>query len=308
MLHYIEKKLLRKYTDKTAQPAPVFVMGLPRSGTTLFYQLLLNYFDWAYFTRWTNYSYRSPVTAYRMQHSIFPKPRDFAYRSDYGKFQDPGYLVKPWRPVEGHNIWRRWFPEEPTHCYRETLSVAAKAEMLATIAAFTAISGSPFLSKNPRNSVRLLALADVFPNALFVVVKRHSLYVAQSLYVARLRRQSVRRAYNNSWWGTKPSEFVSLKHLDPLRQSVGQTIAIERELQTQLLKCKNPYIEIEYKDICERPGMVLHLIQESCQKNNIRIREIRDITPTSFPIEDKRKVSEEEFNMIQGILDQKEKL
>jgi hypothetical protein len=308
MLRYIEKKLLRKYTCEAAQAAQVFVVGLPRSGTTLFYQLLLNYFDWSYFTRWTDYYYRFPVTAYTVQHFIFPKPRDFEYKSDYGKFQDPSYLVKPWRPVEGHKVWRRWFPEEPTHCYRETLSVAAKEEMLATIAAFSAVSGSPFLSKNPRNSVRLLALSDVFPTALFVVVKRDSLYVAQSLYVARLRRQTVRQGHGHSWWGTKPSEFISLRYLDPLRQSVGQTIAIERELQAQLLKCKNPYIEIEYKDICERPDMVLHFIQESCQKNSIKVRETRDVNPASFPMEDKRKVSEEEFNTIKEMLYTKEVL
>jgi hypothetical protein len=304
MLSYIEKKLLSKYACEGTQLAPVFVMGLPRSGTTLFYQLLLNYFDWSYFTRWTHYYYRSPVTAYKMQHLLFPKPRYFEYKSNYGKFQEPGHLVKTWRPVEGHRIWRRWFPEEPTHCYRGNLSGPAKEEMLSTIAALTAISGCPFLSKNPRHSVRLLALSEALPNAIFMVVKRARLYVAQSLYVARLRRKTASRSQNNSWWGTKPSEFVYLKHLDPLRQAVGQTVAIERELKVQLLKCKNPYIEVEYSDICERPEMVLQLVQKTCLKHGIKIRRVRDVVPPSFPLEDKRKVSEEEFNSMRNLLDQ----
>ena len=304
IFYEIEKKMLRRYSHETSEQSQVFVIGLPRSGTTLFYQLLLNYFNWSYFTTWTHSCFRFPVTAYKIQHLIFPKPKYFEYKSDYGKMQDPSYLAKPWRPVEGNRIWQRWFPGEQTHCYRGSLSSAVREEMLSTITAFTAISGHPFLSKTPRNSVRLLTLSEVFPKALFVVVKRDSLYVAQSLYTTRLRRRSGKKHRHNGWWGTKPNEFVYLKHLDPLRQSIGQTIALDRELSAQLAICKNSYIEIKYGDFCENPRMVLDLIQETCLKNDIRIQRIRDVEPAPFKSEDKRKVSEKEFNTMKGLLNQ----
>jgi len=296
--------MFRQNSDNVHKVAPVFMVGLPRSGTTLLYQLLLNHFHWSYFTRWSDCCYLTPVTAYRIQQLIFPKPRYFEYESEYGKLKDQGYLSTVWRPVEGHRIWERWFPREPTHCYESGLSAADREEMRATVAGFVKISGNPFLNKNPRNSVRLIGLIEVFPNALVIVVKRQSLYVAQSLYIARMRRQSDGKNGNNRWWGTKPKEFINLKNLDPLRQAVGQTRAIERELKTQLLSCANRSIEVDYQDICERPGEVLAEIQTLCTKNGIELQRTGDCKATPFPIGNKRNVSESEFDSIAKLLNE----
>ena len=298
--------MFRKHSNSNTAPqsTPVFIVGLPRSGTTLLYQLLLNHFDWSYFTRWAEYYYRAPVAAYRIQRLIFPQPSYFEYESEYGKMKDRNYLSKAWRPVEGHPIWHRWFPEKPTHCYEGCLNGSAREAMKSTITGFIELSGKPFLNKNTRNSIRLLGLVEAFPDAIVIVVKRRSLYVAQSLYIARLNRQSSGKNGNHKWWGTKPKEFVHLQHLDPLSQAVGQTRAIERELEKQLFAYSNRSIKVDYEDICERPGEILRTIQEHCEAHRIELRRIKDLDVPQFTLGNKRKVSEADFDSIKSLLDQ----
>jgi hypothetical protein len=283
---------------------PVFIVGLPRSGTTVAYQLLLNHFQWSYFTRWSDYCWRAPVEAYRIQRFLFPEPPCFEYESEYGKFKDSSYGSRAWRPVEGHRIWQRWFPGEPTHCYEGGLRVRDREEIRSTIDGFVRISCKPFLNKNPRNSLRLTGLFEVFPEAIVIVVRRSSLYVAQSLYIARLTRQLTAKNGKLKWWGTKPKEFVQLQNLDPLSQAVGQTRAIERELKRQLLAFANRYINVDYEEICHRPNEILRKIQDHCETHRIQLRRIRDLNVTPFPLGDKRKVSEMEFDTIKRLLDQ----
>jgi hypothetical protein len=297
--------MFRKYSNTVAQSTPVFIVGLPRSGTTLLYQLLLNHFDCSYFTMWAEYYYRAPVAAYRVQRLVFPqRPSSFEYESEYGKMKDRSYLSKAWRPVEGHPIWHRWFPEKPTHCYEGSLDRSTREDMQSTIAGFIDLSGKPFLNKNTRNSIRLTGLVDAFPEAVIIVVGRRSLYVAQSLYIARLNRQSSGKNGNNRWWGTKPAEFLQLQHLDPLSQAVGQTRAIERELKKQLRAYANRYINVDYEEVCERPSVVLRRIQEHCDGHGVGLRRIKDFDVAPFPLGNKKKVSDADFDSIKRLLDQ----
>ena len=303
IINKISSEMFTHTASKNPEVMPVFVVGLPRSGTTLLYQLLLNHFQCSYFTRLSDYCYRSPVTAYRIQSLIFPQPQNFEYESQYGRMKDRSYISTIWRPVEGHRIWERWFPREPTHCYEGGLSIANRQEMQSTIAGVVQISGKPFVNKNPRNSLRVAGLLEVFPKAVVIVVKRNSLYVAQSLYVARIGRQSSGNG-NYGWWGTKPKEFIDLRHLDPLPQAVGQTRAIEQELKRQLLNYASASIVVDYEDICEKPGEVLSKIQNGCEKKGIELQRTRDFRARPFPTGNKRKVSEAEFNSIQNLLSQ----
>lgn len=300
MLTRLERVSLEMFSERANEVAPVFIVGLPRSGTTLLYQLLLNYFDWSYFTRWTETFYRTPVVAYRLQRLAFPEPRHFEYTSYYGKFRRANLVSKAWSPVEGNPIWRRWFPERPTHCYEGNLGAAAKKEMQWIIGAFITISGEPFLNKNGAHSLRLLPLWQVFPKSLFIVIKRQSLYVAQSLYIARTRPG--RKNPKNTWWGTKPREYEYLKDLDPLKQAVGQTKAIEATMESQLL-CNDRHIEVNYQDVCEQPGKVVQRIHETCLKFGIDLRRMNDVEPEPFSLADERKVPEREFNEIKSLLE-----
>jgi hypothetical protein len=302
MLNVVESKIQRRFSEDSSEVNPVFIVGLPRSGTTLLYQLLLNYFDWVYLPRSMRFCYRFPVTAYKLQRLLLPEPKGFEYQSDYGAFAFHDILAQPWRPSEGHQIWQRWFPEKPTHYHEGDLSPEAIDDMRSMIAGLMAVSGKPFLNKNPRHSLRLRSLSQAFPKALFIVLQRESLYVAQSLYRARIRIRP-KPDPNDDWWGARPREYMYLKDADPMRQAVGQTKAIEHELKTQLQSLPNRYIELDYQQMCRNPAQVLHDVQRVCFEHGISLRRTRPDDPMIFSLQDERKgISEAEFDQLQQLL------
>ena len=302
ILEKLERESLTTFSKVAAEITPVFIIGLPRSGTTLLYQLLLNYFDWSYFTRWSNFFYLTPVAAYKLQRLLFPEPKHFAYASDYGRFKKVNFMSTAWSPVEGHAIWRRWFSQFPDDAFRGNLDCTVIEEIQSMISGFSKISGKPFLNKNGVHSVRVLALSQVFPRGFFIVLKRQSQYVAQSLYIARTRRR-IKQPQDN-WWGTKPKEYEYLKNLDPLRQAVGQTRAIEAAMEREL-SCASGHIRINYQDVCEQPAKVINDIYESCVTHGIELRKKNYVEPKPFPLQNERKVSEREFDKIKSLLLQK---
>jgi hypothetical protein len=175
--------------------------------------------------------------------------------------------------------------------------------MQSVISSFVELSGKPFINKNPRNSVRVAGLLETFPEAVIVVVRRNNVYVAQSLYIARVGRQPTENG-SHRWWGTKPREFITLRHLDPLQQAVGQTRAIEQELRNQLLTHSGSCVEIDYDDICANPAAVLSEIQNECKKRGLQLQTTSVFRSAPFPNANSRKVSEVEFNSIQSLLNQ----
>jgi hypothetical protein len=303
ILSSVEVKNQQQFLENISELTPVFIVGLPRSGTTLLYQLLLNYFDWVYLSLSLEYLSHLPITAYKIQRLLFPQPKEFDYQSDYGMFKAQPWRFRPWSPTEGNQVWQRWFPERPTHYHSGDLSPTAVNEMRSMIAGLTAISGKPFLNKNPKHSVRLLSLSKVFPQALFIVLNRQSLYVAQSLYIARIRDRP-KPDPNDDWWGARPREYMHLKDADPMTQAVGQTKAIERELVIQLQSCSSHFIKLDYQEVCQHPSQVLHHIQRVCLEHGIPLQRKRHDEPMPFPLKDERKgISESEFDRLQKLLD-----
>jgi Sulfotransferase family len=293
------REIAHESSTEASQPAPVFIIGLPRSGTTLFYQLLLNYFDWSYFTRWCDFFYRNPVIAHKIQHLLFPKPKQFAYESEYGHFKHINIMSMPWSPVEGHAIWRRWFPQFPDDVVRDRINADAETEIRSVVAGFIETAGKPFLNKNGAHVVRLSALAQIFPRAVFIVLQRQSEYIAQSLYIARVGKRQNRR--ENRWWGTKPVEYDTLKYLDPLKQAVGQTQALETAMERQLLT-NHRHIRVDYRDVCEAPGKVLDKVFDACRKYGVELRRTQCSEPKPFGLQNERKISESEFSQIKALL------
>jgi hypothetical protein len=259
----------------------------------LLYQLLLNHYRWAYFSAFTDLFHRIPITAFRLLRRIGHEPRGYQYTSSYGVFRSRDILETLWSPTEGHPVWSRWLPPRPTHHLTEKLTDQACQEMRATVTGFSALAGRPFLNKNPQHCVRLLPLTQAYPRALLIVLHRESLYVAQSLYVARTRTH--RKNPRVRWWGTKPKEYDRLKVLDYVSQAAGQTRAIERELAAQLGGCDNPRLEVTYEEMCRDPGGLLLRIEAACRREGISLHRTIPQDPPPFRVRDTRKVPRRAF-------------
>jgi Sulfotransferase family len=151
-------------------------------------------------------------------------------------------------PNDGFALWNHWLGED-RYVPRTDLSDAERESMRQFFLAWSAIHGKPFLNKNNRNTGCLDLLAQVLPQARFVVVRRNPLLVAQSLIRAREQVQGDKSV----GWGLHSQSSDTTA--DPLKyvEDVGaQILQIEKQLDDQ----------VTYEGFCEAPAAA---IREICQ-------------------------------------------
>lgn len=217
---------------------PIFIVGVPRSGTTVFYRCLAKHPDLAWI---------SPATR------------------KYARYYWPCRIRQIFRnrrlPVEGSRVWRKYVngPDdvltasdvtpEQTRYYHEVVRNQIR------------LAGKPrFLIKHPRIGLRLGYYDAIFPDAVFIHLIRDGHAVAESI----LRRRR-RDASKNKWWDVRPPGWPA-QMSRPAAEQVGwqwdQCIRIIRQTARNLPADR--YIEIRYEDFCSTPVDALRRITDTC--------------------------------------------
>lgn len=292
-----EKELLKCINH--FEPSPIFVVGLPRSGTTLLYQLLVNSYNFSYFSVFNTFFPSSPLTAYKFQRKMFKGANNFGYSNYYGKIESRSLITNLLAPAEGHQIFANWFPECDHHEYTKKFNTSRKQSIHRTVAGYEEISGLPFLNKNPRNSLRVLPLADAFPKALFIVVDREPVFIAQSLYIARLKSMEESNKIHINWWGTRPSDYYNFIHLDPLRQSAFQTISILNKLNENIRQINNVVHRVNYRKLCEDPKKVFNELIGVLHNAGVTLVKKDNIAIPMFRCNDVVKIKKCKFDFLE---------
>ncbi len=225
--------------------APVFVVGLPRSGTTLAYELLVQAFEAAYLTRVYSYSYGLPNLTTRIV-SRFTRQPAARYASRYGRI--PGRFA----PAEGAVLWNRWLPEleELGHYFpAEHLASRAPAEAERMVASMTAIAGRPFVFKNVYMSLSLPALMRLLPQAKVIVVQRDVRAVLASIFQGRQALSS------SGWWSIRPPFATDVEQSDWLEQAAFQACRGRQLLERALPSLPTErFLVVDYAELCQSPG------------------------------------------------------
>ena len=270
----------------------VLIVGAPRAGTTLVYQVLAHYLPVTYFTNLSALFPRAPITASR----LFLPASQTAPASVHSYYGNTAGLAGP---NDGFHIWNRWLG---TDRYRalQALDDDAISAMRRFFAAWTQTFGRPLLNKNNRNTDCVALLGRVMPEAFFVVVRRDPVYVAQSLLIARQHVQGDKRRR----WGLHSLDQT--RETDPLGyvDSVcRQIVEIERKLaeDRQTLAARQ-FIDVQYEHFCQNPADSVAEISSriwGATMDTTTLRRELDLGGGSF---NQRRVTPEEFERIQTCL------
>lgn len=172
-----------------AKPAgPLFLVGAPRSGTTLIYKMLCLHPDAAWISNWNRVAPAvRPLAALNPIASLLPNARHrawFGHDSNayvYGSGRSLGQRLLP-APVEGEPLFRRAGLGEAEIFHPSDVPSGAVDELRKAFRAVQRYSGgSFFVNKRVANNRRIPLLAEAFPNARFLEIVRDGRSVAQSL-------------------------------------------------------------------------------------------------------------------------------
>ena len=294
-LSFLEYKKLISSTKKLNYP-PIFIVGPPRSGTTLLYQLMVHHFHLAYFPNIADKYNTAPVIATKFGLK-YCKPYVSDFTSNYG-------LIESWMaPHEAGGIWNRWYPTEYNDGYNYTpagyFDDKTKHIIYQTVAGIEGLFDAPFINKNVKHSVRIQSLVEIFPKALFIQIRRNPFDIVNSIFKSRrVRNQNV-----NDWWSVMPKEIHQLRDKNYLEQICGQVFYLEENIEEDIAAVGRERLNVvHYDELCDYPKKVSDKVSAFVSVHGCNLQIKYDVPESFQKSKYKRDILSDEEEMMRKIL------
>lgn len=278
------------YCNKKSHYPPVFIIGLPRSGTTLTYQLITNYFEVTYINNFINRHSKAPFISLLLSKIIIKNTQHNCFTSDYG------YTKHPNAPSEAGKLWFRLLEINKTKGHNREINVKAKNVFATFIKVWTRVNKKPMVIKNLRFGQRIELIDECFPDSLFVVIKRDVFFNLQSIIVAKDEMIKSLR----SWCIDQDCLMIDDKY--KLTYKIMKQI---QEMYEESLKniSSDRILELHYEDICSDSKDVLQQIHGFMNRNipNFKLEHIPH--ELNFKSSNTIKVSKEEASKINKVIE-----
>jgi len=211
----------------------IFILGSPRTGSTLIYQIMVNLYGLFYFTNLTNKCFYEYPFLGSLLSMPFTKTSG-GYESDHGKTNGL------FGPSEGSYIFKNWFGTG-----NEVLP-NRKNHIINTFKSIHSLTHRPIVMKNAWNCFRIKALAELFSLAKFIWIRRDIVDAAYSDLTARYLRGGP------YIWSSAPTpNQIEIQKRPYWEQVVEQQYEYNKIIKTDLKKFyPNNYIELWYEDLC----------------------------------------------------------
>lgn len=284
VLDPLERRFTRANGDRFRHPL-IFIIGSPRSGSTLLYQVLTSSIECGYFTNAHAALYGAPAL---MQRALGPLLRSTpltTFESSDG--QSRGYRG----PAEAGQFWYRWFPRQPQYVAADSVGLDRLRSLRAVIADMVTSFDAPIVFKNLTCGMRLHALARLFPEALFVVLRRDPLWTAHSLLVGR------KRLFNDAthWWSLQPPTIDDIQNLPPADQVARQVVDIYRTIDRDAaILGADRFHDVGYEAFCADPRATVNGIIAWVERHGWTLNR-RSTPPEEFPRSEAKRLDAAEF-------------
>lgn len=249
----------------------VFIVGSPRSGTTLLMQLLAQSGSFAYPTNFLSRFYSSlgvgcklqklllsPEYQFRDELNLQHHSNDF-FSSDLGKTK--GALAP-------HVFWYFWYHHfkfgDTSYLNAEQWANSDPTRFVNQLATMQNEFKKPVALKAMVINWNLKAFAELVPNSVILRVTRAPHEVLNSIYEARKRYSG---SYDN-WWSFKPPEYSQLKKLGAKEQVAGFYLSMENALDNAFKTIPSEQqFTIDYSEICQSPNNVVNALNKKLGRN-----------------------------------------
>jgi len=271
------KKWEQKYYDKYArQPLkyqPVFIIGAPRTGSTILYQTLTNQLDVLYIDNLICRFDKTLFFGFWLSDKLFKNKAHNCFSSNHGDTSKCGLHA----PSECGSFWYRWLPTDRHFIDYDDITDEMVDEIRKEITAIINYYDKPIVFKNLNMGQRLRLLKKCFPESKFIFIKREPLFTAQSILKAK-RKIGIK---DNEFWSVMPKNIKVLEQLNSYEQIVKQIFYIEKQIEKDksLFKSKS-FLDLDYRQFGNSFDNTLNICQAFIGKENKNIFQKADIKLT----------------------------
>lgn len=272
----------------------MFVVGLPRSGSSLLYQTLVDTGEFGYISNFSSRFWGDPYVGLMMEKilQIRDTEKSLSYQSEFGKTNDGLFS-----PHEFMYFWDKWFArgQEVQEVPSNLLKEIDIAKFRKEVAKIENIFSKPLIFKSQFwLSLQIKFLHKAFPNSLILYIDRNPLYIAQSIAMAR------KQIHNDldTWWSLKPKEFRTLKDMKWSDQIMGQVYFTKKRINELLEDIPDDMIiRTSYYELCDTPDILINKIN-NYYSNCISNFDISSHKPPTFKTSDTQKLQDNEFQSL----------
>lgn len=245
-------------TDSRVDLLPIiYIVGAPRSGTTLLSQLVSRHLPVGYISNLIARFWLRPSIGIRLSQALFTDEvqKELALHSTHGTTDG---VVDP---HEFGYFWRYWLKLDQAqthHLPAEMLSTVDAAGLKHALEAeILAVFNRPVVFKNVICGFHAEFLTQLHPLSLFVYISRDFHATAASILKVRQERFG---SYQ-TWWSLKPSTYpFAVPSGDPVAEVVMQVKECQREIEQELSRPGVHSMCVTYERLCADPRQVMNEI------------------------------------------------
>ena len=234
----------------------LFIFGLPRSATTLTYQLISQCLDLGYVNTLIARFWLSPQHGIALRQAVLGSLPEATFRSDFGKSEGP------YGPHEFAYFWHHWLKVvevDDMLAFGQSRDDIDWAALGRTVRCMQDMFGTGIVFKTPHVANHMRAFAAAFAMPLFIYIERDPTDVALSILGARI-------AYYGRpdiWWSTHPPNYRKLAVLPFPQQIAGQVHSLRSTYEREMRRLPPELVlRVRYSQLCSSPGDIVTSVQE----------------------------------------------
>ena len=275
-------------SNHDGEVTPIFIVGAPRTGSTVLYQLTIDLFSLPYISNFTNNHFtKRPLPGLFLQKFFRPS---ISLESSYGKTKGT------FEPSEGSNVMKHWFGgAHPSQTNSTEILKGREQSLERTVRiAQKLYSGKPLTIKNAWNCFRIPYLSEAFPDSKFIWARRD---IYQSA-VSDLKARYVTKGTPSKWNSATPANIEELLTLPPHEQVIENKYEFNQAISKDFLDLPSDRtLSVWYEDLIENSKLEISRISEflSMMPNNESI----NLSPS---IKSEIEISENTLNKMKEFL------
>ena len=276
----------------------VFIFGLPRSGTTLTYQLISQCLKIGYIDNLIARFWLAPLHGIALSQTVLGSLREANFDSEFG------YSNGPYGPHEFGYFWNHWLKMNSVDDMiifnrpKPHIDWSGLGQMVQKM---QGLFGSGIAFKTIHAGGHIEAFAGTFRMPIFVYIERAPTDVALSVLAAR------KACYGcaDVWWSTYPPNYHDLKKLKYDHQIAGQVLSLQRAYERALNLVESKLVlRLNYERLCKEPGIILEeVVQRVQQIYGVNIG-VRLTPPRKFEFRTRPRALDEEQKAVLAAFDE----
>lgn len=255
----LEAPFVRFGRGNIDEPNLIFLMALPRSGSTLTYQAMAHGFEPLYLSNLWNLLYAIPWTGGGLSLAFCPK-----HTSDFES--EHGFVDGLCGPAEGLRFWSYWtgcgLDEVTSEKWPSSGKLEKRIEYFREISSRLASRERPMIAGYLGHVLAAEKIRAWFPDAIFVRLHRDPLSNADSILRSRL-------SGSGKWFSVRPVECATTRSQDVHFEVAAQVYWLNRRLAW--LETDERTIHISYEGLCSDPNQTLDSILQKANSHGLSL-------------------------------------